>query len=655
MAHTYARQPSSKSSRVPVDEGWAQPPSAHGQSHRGGPFPSEVVSRQHPQQQQHGGDRLGGNREIIGGGMGAPVGSGRLVEMLDAVRQEFEGISHDNSSLKSQREEFEAKAAAQIVELSQIKNAVQELEAVHQKTRQQYEDEIRTLRAEIQALRSQPPPPPPPTQGRSELGLSLPPGSQGGHPNNNGGPMPGVLSTGPGGYQGGELYDRDRERDRGDDRRKPKDERREPHALQTRSPPSQQQEIVPRAGSPEFPGSLSPRSLPANLRKEGPDWFAMYNPHIPKKTLDVDLVHQFNHESVVCCVRFSKDGKYLATGCNRTAQIFDMQTGAMVCQLSDDKAVMDGDLYIRSVCFSPDGKFLATGAEDRQIRIWDIAKKRIRNLFEGHEQEIYSLDFSSSGHLIVSGSGDKTARIWDMETGNSTVLAITDPAPTPGGDGDTAMMVPPESGAVTDAGVTSVAISPDGRLVAAGSLDTVVRLWDVQTGTLLERLRGHRDSVYSVAFTPDGRGLVSGSLDKTLKYWELNTNALRALVDGQVKPGASSEKYAKCMFDFVGHKDYVLSVAISHNGQWVVSGSKDRGVQFWDKNGTAQLMLQGHKNSVISIDLSPTGGYLATGSGDWQARVSTGLVLFTHFSCLSGSQVLPVQCTCLFSCLIPNP
>lgn len=136
-----------------------------------------------------------------------------------------------------------------------------------------------------------------------------------------------------------------------------------------------------------------------------------------------------------------------------------------------------------------------------------------------------------------------------------------------------------------DAGVTSVAISPDGRFVAAGSLDTVVRLWDVATGNLLERLRGHKDSVYSIAFTPDGKGLVSGSLDKTLKYWDLNLNA------------RGGEKYARCIFDFLGHKDYVLSVAISHDGQWVVSGSKDRGVQFWDKGGQAQLMLQGHKNS----------------------------------------------------------
>jgi len=74
--------------------------------------------------------------------------------------------------------------------------------------------------------------------------------------------------------------------------------------------------------------------------------------------------------------------------------------------------------------------------------------------------------------------------------------------------------------------------------------------------------------------------------------------------------------------NFMGHKDYVLSVAVSHDGHWVVSGSKDRGVQFWDsKTAVVQSMLQGHKNSVISIDLSPTNNILATGSGDWQARI----------------------------------
>jgi general transcriptional corepressor TUP1 len=66
----------------------------------------------------------------------------------------------------------------------------------------------------------------------------------------------------------------------------------------------------------------------------------------------------------------------------------------------------------------------------------------------------------------------------------------------------------------------------------------------------------------------------------------------------------------------------VLSVCLTPHGEWVMSGSKDRGVQFWDPNtGVAQMMLQGHKNSVISVAPCPTGSLFATGSGDMRARI----------------------------------
>ncbi|KAF5366117.1 hypothetical protein D9757_010934 [Collybiopsis confluens] len=365
-----------------------------------------------------------------------------------------------------------------------------------------------------------------------------------------------------------------------------------------------------------FPDEIDLASLPPEYKREGTDWFIMYNPKV-EKAFNINLVHTLMHESVVCCVRFSADGRYLATGCNRTAQIYDVKTGFKTCVLVDEAVGKSGDLYIRSVCFSPDGKYLATGAEDKQIRIWDITRRKIRNIFDGHQQEIYSLDFSADGRLIVSGSGDKTARIWDMVDGTSKVLTINDP-----------------DSLNNDAGVTSVAISPNGQFVAAGSLDTVVRIWDVATGMLVERLRGHRDSVYSVAFTPDGKGLVSGSLDKTLKYWDVGALMVNNAKGRKDTNGAGSsngslavakrdgDKQSQCTMNFMGHKDYVLSVAVSHDGHWVVSGSKDRGVQFWDsKTAVVQAMLQGHKNSVISIDLSPTTNILATGSGDWQARI----------------------------------
>jgi glucose repression regulatory protein TUP1 len=349
--------------------------------------------------------------------------------------------------------------------------------------------------------------------------------------------------------------------------------------------------VAPRPPVGNALGELDPEHLPAHCKKHGADWFLVWNQHVPRM-LDVDLLHTLDHNSVVCCVRFSHDGQFVATGCNRSAQIYDVSTGEQKCVLTDETADVSGDLYIRSVCFSPDGKYLATGAEDKLIRVWDIASRTIRNKFAGHEQDIYSLDFAQNGRIIASGSGDRTVRLWDIETGQNTLtLSIED-------------------------GVTTVAISPDAKYVAAGSLDKSVRVWDMVSGYLVERLEGadgHKDSVYSVAFSPNGRDLVSGSLDKTIKMWELSSP--RGM-------GSSMPKGGRCIKTFEGHRDFVLSVALTPDANWVLSGSKDRGVQFWDpRTGATQLMLQGHKNSVISVAPSPTGGYFATGSGDQKAKI----------------------------------
>ncbi|MEL0597786.1 MAG: serine/threonine protein kinase, partial [Planktothrix rubescens PR222] len=68
--------------------------------------------------------------------------------------------------------------------------------------------------------------------------------------------------------------------------------------------------------------------------------------------------------------------------------------------------------------------------------------------------------------------------------------------------------------------VRSVAFSPDGRTLASGSLDTTIKLWDVQSQGQIATLTGHSDVVYSVAFSPDGRTLASGSWDTTIKLWK---------------------------------------------------------------------------------------------------------------------------------------
>ncbi|GAW14127.1 hypothetical protein ANO14919_035210 [Xylariales sp. No.14919] len=322
------------------------------------------------------------------------------------------------------------------------------------------------------------------------------------------------------------------------------------------------------------------------------DWSVTFKSNV--RVLDVDLVHTLPHESPVCSVRFSHDGKYVAIGCDRSAEIYDVLTGIKVCVLQAEHVDATGDMYIRSVCFSPDGIYLATAAEDKIIRVWDIPNRTICKTFVGHEQEIYSLDFVQDGATVVSGGGDGTVRLWDVES-STNILTLT-----------------------VEAGVSSVAVSSGIKYIAAGALNKTIYVWDIHSGYLLERLEGadgHKDSIYSVAFSPSGKELVSGGLDNTIKIWELSPSPLPL-------SGKAAPMEGKCIKTLKGHQDFVLSVAFTPDASWVISGSKDQGVRFWDPHtGDTVLTLQGHENSVISVASSRTGGFFATGSGDKKARI----------------------------------
>ncbi|KAM0418719.1 hypothetical protein ACHAPT_012317 [Fusarium lateritium] len=333
-------------------------------------------------------------------------------------------------------------------------------------------------------------------------------------------------------------------------------------------------------------------SLPPLYKKDGPGWYAVFNPQL-QRDLDLDLVHTFEHSTVVTFVRFSHNGMYLATGCNFTAHIFDVQTGQRVCALdheSDAGEESNKDLYLLSVCFSSDDRCLATGAKDCKIYVWDIESREILTQLEGHTGDVWSIDFSSNNRNIVSGSEDRTVRLWNVDTGTN-ILTLR------GQDV-----------------VTSVAISPDMQLIAAGLLDKSITIWETATSTLLTRLEGpggHQDSVYTIAFSPDGESLVSGGLDRTIKMWHLG-------VPLQVKGPLQD----KCITTMEGHKADVRCVAFTPDGNGLFSGSTDRVAQLWDpKTGMAQFLVKGHKSGVLSVDVGSKGDVFATGSGDGKACV----------------------------------
>jgi WD40 repeat protein len=101
--------------------------------------------------------------------------------------------------------------------------------------------------------------------------------------------------------------------------------------------------------------------------KEGDGWKVVFNKDVPR-ILDVDLVHTLQHNSRVWCVKFSPDGKYVATGCWESAQIFDVINGEKICVFQDDSLVGNNSA-IFCVCFSLDGRYLVTAGRDSFIRV----------------------------------------------------------------------------------------------------------------------------------------------------------------------------------------------------------------------------------------------------------------------------------------------
>ncbi len=153
--------------------------------------------------------------------------------------------------------------------------------------------------------------------------------------------------------------------------------------------------------------------------------------------------------------------------------------------------------------------------------------------------------------------------------------------------------------------VLSVAFSPDSRILASGSDDRTVRLWDVARQQLLGKpLIGHTAKILSVAFSPDGRILASGSDDRTVRLWDI------------ARQQPLGEPLA-------GHTDVVRSVAFSPDGQTLASGSYDHTVRLWDVANRQPIgePLAGHISRVKSIVFSPDGQTLASGSSDLTVRL----------------------------------
>ncbi len=194
--------------------------------------------------------------------------------------------------------------------------------------------------------------------------------------------------------------------------------------------------------------------------------------------------------------------------------------------------------------FAAHGSLLVSRSADGESRVWDMELARRNGILRGHTRFVYDVAFSPDGTQAASAAWDGTVRLWDVTTGRQTALLrhghsdsqsriVSSVAWHPGGRllatvtrADTIIIWDLTSGKQQQiftaptgdwAGDVRAVFSPVGTLLASGSRDGSVRLWNVATGELTGVLKGHQGPALDVAFSPDGSRLASVGFDRTVR------------------------------------------------------------------------------------------------------------------------------------------
>jgi mono/diheme cytochrome c family protein len=303
---------------------------------------------------------------------------------------------------------------------------------------------------------------------------------------------------------------------------------------------------------------------------------------------------------------------------------------------------------INALAFTPDGKRVVVGG-NHELTVWDSnSGKLVRRVFTRAERA-HAMAFLPDGKLVVAGGrpgqeGD--VRVYNIDAGTPK-----DFGGVPSVDGVNDKTVFLKEYVQVEDSILALAVSNDGKKIATGGTDRIVRVFDADSGKLEHAIENHADWILGVAFTPDAKAIATASRDKTAKLWDLGNKeslltfpdhqnivnnvsmtsdgifGLSAGEDGTVRIWQATDKskaIGKATKSLTGHGKAVFRIAAFNDAKnpMIASCSADMTVRLWNPvAGTPLKTLSGLTDWVYAVAISKDGALVAGGAANGEVRV----------------------------------
>ena len=288
---------------------------------------------------------------------------------------------------------------------------------------------------------------------------------------------------------------------------------------------------------------------------------------------------------------------------------------------------------ITNVLFSPDGKYIASsGGKYKyrgtgEVKLWNATTGNEVFELKFNTDFVTGLAFDPDGRQLIAGGGafyglGGELKTWELNEGKELLARKMEHAGR----------------------FLGVCCSPDGKRIAAGSTDRILRVWDSTPGKEIMALSGHRATVIWVSFSPSGDRLASSCIDGRISLWDAQTGQSRLTIlahsgrsnkisfspDGKRLVSAGDDGTLKVWDSTTGHnlltiegnQGIIRGVAYSPDGKRLASGGHDNTVKLWDAiTGNLLYTLLGHSASVNDIAFDPTGKRVVSAGEDLTVKV----------------------------------